>query len=89
MNEDQFQSKSLNTGSLIEGTISDATIDEDEYVVWGHNNASAGLGSTYDGLSNSRITRIWKVTATGSPGSTVGRWLIHVFWFERVYLVRL
>ncbi|MBN1408836.1 MAG: T9SS type A sorting domain-containing protein [Calditrichaceae bacterium] len=65
----QFQSKSLNSGSLIEGTITDANIDEDEYVVWGHNNASVSLGSAYDGTGETRITRIWKVTTTGTPGS--------------------
>ncbi len=26
---------------------------------------------------------------TGSPTLQVGRWLIQVFWFERVYLVKL
>ena len=26
---------------------------------------------------------------TRSPTTTIGRWLMHVFWFERWYLTRL
>ena len=65
----QFRSKSINTGALIEGTISDANIDEDEYVIWGHDGGSVSLSSPYGGTPDLRITRIWKVTATGTPGS--------------------
>ena len=65
----QFRSKSVNPGSLVEGSIPDANIDEDEYVVWGHDGASTSLGNTYNGVSETRITRIWKVTATGTPGN--------------------
>jgi hypothetical protein len=65
----QLSSKSIHTNALVRGAIADANIDDEEYVIWGHNAASADLGTTFDGLPNTRINRIWKVTETGTVGS--------------------
>ncbi|MBN2424069.1 MAG: T9SS type A sorting domain-containing protein [Calditrichaceae bacterium] len=70
-NLSQLKSKSINDGALITGSITNGNLDDDEYVIWGHNGGSASLNTTFEGEANTRIGRIWKVVETGSAGSMI------------------
>ncbi|TAE47522.1 MAG: T9SS C-terminal target domain-containing protein [Bacteroidetes bacterium] len=65
----QPQSRSSNTGSIvIMGNPS--SLEDGDYLVWGHNGASLALTSTGlpSGISN-RLNRIWRVQETNETGT--------------------
>ena len=64
----QLQSLSINSDAIVTATVVDASIDDGEYVLWGNDDAAKTLTTTFEGESNKRLTRVWKVIETGSVG---------------------
>ncbi|MCG8330514.1 MAG: hypothetical protein MI974_22645, partial [Chitinophagales bacterium] len=78
---DQKQSKSVNANTLV--TIGNVTVAIDNasnpnnfstdqsFMLWGNDGAAATLSSNYDGGTNNRLTRVWKVQETNTVGSVL------------------
>jgi hypothetical protein len=81
---DQRVSKSVSTGDIITiATTPDfvsanqnnerISLDNNSYVIMGHNGASTGFTASYSGGSNNRMSRIWKMESTNmSTGIYIG-----------------
>ena len=64
----QLTSKSVNGSSLVTISVADGNIDDEEYLVWGNNNAFDSLNTTFEGVDSTRFGTVWKVTETGIVG---------------------
>ncbi|MEM8888703.1 MAG: LamG-like jellyroll fold domain-containing protein [Bacteroidota bacterium] len=63
----QTKSRNVSPGSIV--SISrPSRMDDGDYLVWGHNNASLSNGGTVPAGVNSRILRNWRVSHTGDLG---------------------
>ncbi|MEJ2054226.1 MAG: FlgD immunoglobulin-like domain containing protein, partial [Calditrichaceae bacterium] len=65
---DQRTSKSENSGSIVSISVADGNIDDEEYLVWGNDNAADTLNTSFEGVDSVRFGTIWKVTETGTIG---------------------
>ena len=75
----QKQSKSVNTASLL--TIGNGAVaannaannnnfsSDQSFMLWGNDGAAATLSSNYNGGTNNRLTRVWKVQETNTVGN--------------------
>lgn len=63
----QSQSKSEADGSIL--TVSDASLSNGDYVIWGSDEGDLSIGTSGTGSKNGRFNRIWRVQITGSTNN--------------------
>ncbi|MCB0188444.1 MAG: choice-of-anchor D domain-containing protein, partial [Caldilineaceae bacterium] len=65
---DQQKSKSVNSDSVVTIDSGGPLAADKSYLLWGNNNAATTLSANYDGGTNNRLARVWKVAETGTVG---------------------
>ncbi|MGB7248169.1 MAG: DUF4347 domain-containing protein, partial [Phormidesmis sp.] len=63
---DQQKSKSVNSDGVVTIDNGGAFTTDESFLVWGNNDGSVALNANYDGGTNNRLGRVWKVQETGS-----------------------
>ena len=66
---DQRKSKSVNGDDPITIDNGAAFSASKRFLLWGNNNGAATLTANYNGGSNNRLARVWKVAETGTMGA--------------------
>jgi uncharacterized repeat protein (TIGR01451 family) len=66
---DQRKSKSVNGDDPITIDNGAAFSASKSFLLWGNNNGAATLTANYNGGSNNRLARVWKVAETGTMGA--------------------
>jgi uncharacterized repeat protein (TIGR01451 family) len=66
---DQRKSRSINGNDPLLVDNSAAFGADKSFLVWGNNNGAVSLTAAYNGGSNNRLVRVWKVAETGTVGT--------------------
>jgi hypothetical protein len=70
---DQRKSKSINAGAMVTMEHSGAFGADKSFLLWGHDGKAASLSAGFDGGSNNRLGRVWRVAETGAMGAVTVR----------------
>jgi hypothetical protein len=70
---DQRKSRSINGNAILTIIHNEAFGADKSFLLWGHNGKAASLTADFDGGSNNRLARVWRVAETGAIGAVTVR----------------
>jgi hypothetical protein len=70
---EQRKSRSINGNAILTLVHNEAFSADKSFLVWGDNGKAVSLSASFDGGSNNRLARVWRVAETGAIGAVTVR----------------